>query len=101
MSHRPGVLSRIRKRIRQGKGGKQTLEYLMILLKDPCPYCGLYGSDTIDHITPVVKIEQLNTGNGRNHWTNFVACHMLCNVRKGEKGVLSGFKLRLIKPEEE
>lgn len=80
-SHRAGVLAHFRKKVKQGKGGKNTVLYLEAILKDPCVYCGEMGCDSFDHINPVVK-------NGKHHWSNFAPCHKTCNMRKGAKGVL-------------
>lgn len=86
--HRPGVLAMIKARVKSGRCGKQTLAWINILMQDPCPYCGLAGCDTVDHITPVIKRDQLNTGFGKDHWTNLTACHKRCNLQKGSNGVI-------------
>ena len=88
MSRRTGVLCRVRKRIKGGHGGKGTLKYLNTILLDPCVYCGKFGCDSIDHITPIAKREQLSTGRGINHWSNFAPCHKRCNEDKQHKGIL-------------
>jgi 5-methylcytosine-specific restriction endonuclease McrA len=81
-------MSRLRSKIKQGKGGKSTLTYLEALLRDPCVYCQEFGCDSFDHIVPIAWIDRLNTGQGKNHWSNLAPCHRTCNMRKGTKGVL-------------
>ncbi len=85
MSHRPGVMSRLRGRVKQGKGGKSTLTYLEALLRDPCVYCQELGCDSFDHIVPIAWIDELNTGFGKNHWSNLAPCHRTCNVKKKDR----------------
>lgn len=91
--HKRGVLSQVRAKIKSGKGGGPTMDYILVILNDPCVYCGEFGSDSIDHITPVAKKHLLNTGHSRNHWTNLTACHRACNSRKGTNGVIKLDKL--------
>ena len=88
MRHRPGIMSRLRSRVKRGKGGRKTLEYLEVLLKDPCVYCQEFGCDSFDHIVPIALIDQLNTSFGKNHWSNLAPCHEACNVKKGMMGLL-------------
>jgi 5-methylcytosine-specific restriction endonuclease McrA len=88
VSHRPGVLSKLKNRAKSGRGGKATYKYVQLIIKDPCVYCGELGSDSIDHIIPVTSQEQLITGQGRDHWTNLAPCHRKCNSIKGKKGIL-------------
>lgn len=88
MSHRPGIMSRLRRRVKRGKGGVKALAYLEALLKDPCVYCQEFGCDSFDHIVPVALIDQLNTPYGRDHWSNLAPCHEACNVKKDMKGLI-------------
>jgi 5-methylcytosine-specific restriction endonuclease McrA len=88
VSHRAGVLSKYRSRVKRGKGGKTTLEYLEVLLQDPCVYCGEFGADSIDHIVPVMRGYEVNTGWSRDHWSNFAPCHSQCNFEKGSLSLL-------------
>jgi hypothetical protein len=86
-----GVMSRLRAKVRQGKGGRVTLAFLeSVLLNDPCVYCQEFGCDSVDHITPIALIDQLNTGFGKSHWTNLAPCHKTCNKKKGGKGLIYG-----------
>lgn len=95
MARRKGVLSHLKNNVRRGKGGLLTLTYTKIILNDPCVYCGEYGCDSLDHITPVAKATELSTGYGKNHYTNLAPCHRDCNRRKGIKGVLYGLMGKL------
>lgn len=88
MSHRAGVVSRYRSRVKRGKGGRKILNYLEVLLRDPCVYCQEFGCDSIDHIVPVIREDELTTGSSRDHWSNLAPCHISCNVKKGSHGVL-------------
>jgi 5-methylcytosine-specific restriction endonuclease McrA len=88
MSHRPGVLSRAKNRVKRGKESPRNLEYLLTLLKDPCVYCGELGSDSLDHIVPIAKIELLNTNHGKDHWSNLAPCHKSCNFKKKDKEII-------------
>jgi 5-methylcytosine-specific restriction endonuclease McrA len=97
VSHRPGVLSKTRNRVKRGKENPRNLEYLLALLKDPCVYCGELGSDSLDHIVPMAKIELLNTGYGKSHWTNLAPCHQMCNFRKKDKGIFDIINFLLVK----
>ena len=54
-------------------------EWIDILLKDPCSYCGGI-SDTIDHITA------LENG-GRHQVTNVTGCCFSCNSAKKDKSL--------------
>lgn len=55
-------------------------EYLKILLRDPCSYCG-GPAGTIDHIRPVVR-------GGANVWENLTAACKTCNLRKHDSQLL-------------
>lgn len=53
---------------------QEAREYIVLLLRDPCVYCGGAGG-TIDHIVPVAA-------GGTNHWTNLASACMSCNSKK-------------------
>jgi 5-methylcytosine-specific restriction endonuclease McrA len=91
VSHRAGVVSKYRSKVKRGKGGKKVLAYLEVLLRDPCVYCGEMGSDSIDHIVPVIKYERAKAEDSRDHWTNLAPCHAQCNVRKGSMNLVEFF----------
>jgi 5-methylcytosine-specific restriction endonuclease McrA len=74
-------------RAKSGRG-KSGLIWVTICMNDPCPYCGEYGSDTVEHVTPRSKWWTLSTGQSINHWTNLVACHYRCNIDKGSQGLI-------------
>lgn len=85
---RPGVMSSLRNRVKHGGAGKPTLEYINIILKDPCSFCGEYGCDSVDHIVPVCRKDQIVTGFGKDHWSNLAPCHRACNIKKGSRGLI-------------
>jgi 5-methylcytosine-specific restriction endonuclease McrA len=88
MAHRKGILAVVRRRVRRGRESAKTLAYLEALLLDPCPYCGEVGSDSLDHIIPWTRRDQLVTGYGSEHWTNLTGCHKKCNFKKRDKGLI-------------
>lgn len=52
-----------------------------VLRRDPCAYCGIARSGTVDHIVPKSK-------GGANHWSNLSgACHT-CNNGKADTSLL-------------
>lgn len=53
------------------------LDWIEVLLKDPCAYCGSRTNIEIDHIIP-----------GINGWDNLTACCRSCNPSKGQKPML-------------
>lgn len=81
-------MSRLRGRIKNGSGGKMALEYCQVLLNDPCVYCGEFGCDTLDHITPVIHRDRMPEGMSVHNVLNYAPCHERCNCRKGKRGVL-------------
>lgn len=89
MGCRTGVISRLNSRVRKGKGGKATLAYIRSILNDPCIYCGEFGCDSIEHIVPKTRKEELSTGSGISHWTNLAPTHKRCNGSRSCKGLLS------------
>ena len=89
MSRRTGVLANLRSKVKRKKGGKAALNYMFVLLKDPCVYCGELGCDSLDHIHPKFKREGLTTGFGIHHWSNLAPCHNKCNSEKGIGSIFS------------
>ena len=72
---------RKKRRIRERMGGNTALEeYIEILLKDPCSYCGGV-STTIDHITPLSK-------GGKHSINNITGACKSCNSAKNDKPLL-------------
>lgn len=55
--------------------------YAVILLADPCCYCGA-PANSIDHIEPTVR-------GGAHSWENFTAACQRCNSRKGARPMLA------------
>lgn len=64
-----------------GKPHANDLEYMEMLLCDPCSYCGR-EADTIDHIEPVLS-------GGSSTWNNLTAACRQCNSRKSTRGLLA------------
>jgi hypothetical protein len=54
--------------------GPVSLEYIKMILPDPCSYCGKRGG-IIDHIDAIAK-------GGTNDWTNLTAACRSCNAKK-------------------
>ena len=52
----------------------ETLDYMSVLRRDPCSYCG-ESAQAVDHIHPVSR-------GGENHWTNMTAACNRCNSSK-------------------
>lgn len=73
---------RIRETLR-GRADSETKEYIAIILKDPCVYCG-NQADTIDHIVPFAR-------GGSNHWTNLAPACRSCNCKKKAVSMLQFF----------
>jgi 5-methylcytosine-specific restriction endonuclease McrA len=59
----------------------EAIEYMPILLQDPCAYCGATDSNTIDHIDPVSK-------GGNSDWDNLTTACGLCNSAKHAKTLM-------------
>lgn len=55
-------------------------EYALILLGDPCCYCGA-PADTIDHITAIAR-------GGSDEWDNLTSACASCNSRKHVRSLL-------------
>lgn len=62
----------------------EALEYMPIILGDPCVYCGATAT-TVDHIIPVSK-------GGSSDWDNLAPACGSCNSRKNDRPLL-GFML--------
>lgn len=78
--------TRVEKYTRRANGGS-SLDYVRLLLKDPCSYC--FGSGgTIDHIIPVAM-------GGTNDWWNLTSACKSCNSSKGSENLLA-FLLRRV-----
>lgn len=75
--HRATMLARDR---RMEKPDADTVDYITVLRRDPCAYCG-GPAGQVDHIEPVV-------GGGRNHWSNLTAACQPCNRAKWSKPLL-------------
>lgn len=58
-----------------------TVEYMQILRRDPCCYCGA-EMQHVDHIVPVVA-------DGSPSWDNLTAACARCNTRKRTKTLLT------------
>lgn len=58
----------------------ETAEYVKILRKDPCVYCG-EPSEHIDHIVPFAD-------GGPTDWSNLAPTCASCNLRKSRKSLL-------------
>lgn len=58
----------------------ETAEYVKILRKDPCVYCGA-SCEHIDHIIPFAD-------GGPTEWNNLAATCADCNLSKNRKSVL-------------
>lgn len=61
---------------------KETIQYIITLLSDPCSYCGNENGGIIDHIVPLEK-------SGSNHWSNLTSACVSCNSSKTNKPLIS------------
>lgn len=77
----PEVMTARRHQRRALEMDQETREYIAVLLRDPCSYCGGPGG-TIDHIIPVAA-------GGTNHWSNLTSACMSCNSSKNDLGLLA------------
>lgn len=72
----------------QGPISQATIDFIAMLRRDPCSYCGVHPDDTaegrmtIDHIVPI-------SHGGENDISNLTAACGTCNSRKGTKDLLS------------
>jgi 5-methylcytosine-specific restriction endonuclease McrA len=64
----------------------EAREYVALILKDPCVYCG-GGAVEVDHVTPITK-------GGSGHSSNLAPACRSCNARKNDESLLV-FMLRL------
>lgn len=62
------------------RGDVDTLEWLKLIRRDPCSYCG-GGGGTVDHIEPKVR-------GGLNHWSNYAPACRSCNSSKNDSPLL-------------
>lgn len=69
-----------KRRKSKGEINSSTLDYVQILKKDPCAYCG-QKCEHIDHIVPLAR-------NGDSNWTNYTAACGQCNQTKYTKSLL-------------
>jgi hypothetical protein len=76
-----------RKRMRRADRDAETFEYIHIVLRDPCVYCGDPAPE-IDHIQP-------SAFGGSNHWTNLAPACKSCNSAKRVRSVLDFMLYRL------
>jgi 5-methylcytosine-specific restriction endonuclease McrA len=58
----------------------ETAEYVAIIRKDPCSYCGA-PMEHVDHIVPFAA-------GGPTDWTNLTPACARCNLRKNSKDLL-------------
>jgi len=65
-------------------------KWVAILRKDPCSFCGVRASITIDHIFPLSKFNELKTYStfGPNNWENLTGVCWDCNEFKGTTKLL-------------
>ena len=73
--------------------GKEPQEWIAVLRKDPCVFCGARGKAqmTIDHIVP-----RANTVDGGNSWDNFAPACKGCNGFKADMSLLHALLVRPI-----
>ncbi len=72
--------SQSKRRALTREGSDAATTYGVILLADPCCYCGGMAG-TIDHITPVIE-------GGSGEWWNLTAACLSCNSRKNRRSLL-------------
>lgn len=78
-----GVLANraARHRRRGAKPTPDAVEYMAILVTDPCSYCGWPGGE-VDHITPI-------SAGGDGEWTNLTSACRGCNARKNDRSLMN------------
>lgn len=74
------VMWRVRN-MAHGSSSKQP-HFSKLLRKDPCSYCGLPKSGTVDHIVPL-------THGGANNLSNMAGCCFSCNQSKSSTDLLT------------
>lgn len=62
------------------RGAASDREYVEIILRDPCAYCGGVGGE-VDHILPLAA-------GGDGHWENLTPACRRCNARKNDRKLL-------------
>ena len=89
---RRGLLSGFKRRARldPARHGAEYA-YVLSLLADPCAYCGRDGCDSLDHIVPFSRRDELADGFHHSHWSNLVGCHAACNQERGARSILFRF----------
>jgi 5-methylcytosine-specific restriction endonuclease McrA len=61
--------------------GQETADWLRIIRKDPCSYCGSYENPQFDHVVPI-------TAHGGLGWENLAAACKSCNSSKQARPLL-------------
>lgn len=89
---RKGVLSMLKRNVERGCGGKTTYNFAKVMLNDLCVYCQKPGCNSLDHITPYSKKDQLPEGVTVHSWQNLAPCHQECNAIRKANGVIYGFQ---------
>jgi 5-methylcytosine-specific restriction endonuclease McrA len=78
---RMAVRWRNEQRFRGVPADEEAFSYALMLLRDPCAYCGSRDDITIDHIVTVAL-------GGLSGWDNLAAVCRGCNSRKRHRSVL-------------
>ncbi len=60
---------------------KQPRGWTEIIHKDPCSYCGCYGTPTREHVIPRYE-------GGSSRWDNIAAACSICNRRRDRMPIL-------------
>lgn len=80
-----GYVRKANFRRRQVPMDKVAREYVKVLRRDPCVYCGVRTlRQVIDHIVPVAR-------GGTSRWDNLASACTSCNARKCHKEMLKFF----------
>ena len=75
------IASQARRRTRTADVTEIDIEYMAILRRDPCSYCGT-AAGVVDHIVPLYQ-------QGLHGWENLTAACRRCNSSKGTKSLLA------------
>jgi 5-methylcytosine-specific restriction endonuclease McrA len=83
---RPSVLRNRSRRNNLQRTGRytdeETLDYIKLIKRDPCSYCGGFSERmAVDHIEPVSR-------GGDHHWTNMTIACQSCNSAKRDRPML-------------
>lgn len=62
--------------------GQETADWLKIIRRDPCSYCGSYDNPQVDHVVPI-------TAGGGLEWDNLACACKSCNSSKHAKPLLA------------